>query len=129
MMARLRMFSKVSKRQLRDDNSAPASPGSDPCKENMQGFDPSEGSTASLTSKSSPIIVMSMVDISAGRKPTLTPVEFHILLALAEEARHGYGIKLDVERRTDGRISLGSGTLYVAIQRLEKEGLVMGSRL
>ncbi len=69
-----------------------------------------------------------MVDISAGSGPTLTPVEFHILLALAEEARHGYGIKLDVEQRTDRRITLGSGTLYVAIQRLEKEGLVMGSR-
>ena len=71
---------------------------------------------------------MSMVDISASSGGKLTPVEFHILLALAEEARHGYGIKLDVERRTDGRIPLGSGTLYVAIQRLEKEGLVMGSR-
>lgn len=69
-----------------------------------------------------------MVDISGGPRPNLTPVEFHILLALAEEARHGYGIKLDVERRTDRRITLGSGTLYVAIQRLEKEGLVMGSR-
>lgn len=69
-----------------------------------------------------------MVDISADSGPSLTPVEFHILLALAEEARHGYGIKLDVERRTDRRITLGSGTLYVAIQRLEKEGLVMGSR-
>ncbi len=71
---------------------------------------------------------MSMVDISAPSGGKLTPVEFHILLALAEEARHGYGIKLDVERRTDGRIRLGSGTLYVAIQRLEREGLVMGSR-
>ena len=71
---------------------------------------------------------MSMIDISTGAGPNLTPVEFHILLALAEEARHGYGIKLDVERRTDRRITLGSGTLYVAIQRLEKEGLVKGSR-
>jgi DNA-binding PadR family transcriptional regulator len=71
---------------------------------------------------------MSMVDITATSNPNLTPVEFHILLALAEEARHGYGIKLDVDRRTEGRITLGSGTLYVAIQRLEKEGLVMGSR-
>ena len=72
---------------------------------------------------------MSMVDItSAMPSAKLTPVEFHILLALAEEARHGYGIKLDVERRTEGRITLGSGTLYVAIQRLKREGLIMGSR-
>ena len=41
-----------------------------------------------------------------------------ILLALAEGPRHGYGIKLDVEQRTDGAVRLGSGTLYEAIQRL-----------
>ena len=56
----------------------------------------------------------------------LTPVEIHMLLAVAEKPRHGYGIKLEVERRTDGRVRLGSGTLYVAIQRLEKEGLMRG---
>ena len=62
-----------------------------------------------------------MVDIK------LTPVEIEILLALADEARHGYGIKLAVEERTGGRIKLGSGTLYVALQRLEKAGLVKGA--
>lgn len=41
-----------------------------------------------------------------------------ILLALLDGPCHGYGIKLDVERRTSGAISLGSGTLYEAIQRL-----------
>ena len=40
-----------------------------------------------------------MVDMYAPPSGKLTPVEFHILLALADEARHGYGIKLDVERR------------------------------
>ena len=63
-----------------------------------------------------------MVDIK------LTPVEIEILLSLAEVARHGYGIKLAVEERTDGRIQLGSGTLYVAIGRLEKAGLVRGEK-
>ncbi len=41
-----------------------------------------------------------------------------ILLALSDGPRHGYGIKLDVEERTEGRVRLGSGTLYEAIQRL-----------
>ena len=63
---------------------------------------------------------MSMVDTK------LTPVETEILLSLVEEARHGYGIKLAVEERTEGRVSLGSGTLYVALQRLEKTGLLKG---
>ena len=48
----------------------------------------------------------------------------HILLALAEGARHGYAIKQDVERRTSGAIRLGPGTLYEAIQRLEEGGLI-----
>ena len=53
---------------------------------------------------------------------TLTPAELQILLALSSEPRHGYGIKLDVESRTHGSMKLGSGTLYEAIQRLEKHG-------
>ncbi|HTM24603.1 MAG TPA: PadR family transcriptional regulator [Vicinamibacterales bacterium] len=44
--------------------------------------------------------------------------------SLAESPLHGYGIKLDIEARTRGEISLGSGTLYQAIQRLEREGLI-----
>ena len=53
---------------------------------------------------------------------TLTPAELQILLALAAESRHGYGIKLDIENRTQGAMKLGSGTLYEAIQRMEKHG-------
>jgi len=53
---------------------------------------------------------------------TLTPAELQIMLALAQEPRHGYGIKLDVERRTGGQMKLGSGTLYEAIQRMHKHG-------
>ena len=44
---------------------------------------------------------------------------FHILLALADEDRHGYGIIKEVESRTEGRIRLMAGTLYGAISRLE----------
>lgn len=54
----------------------------------------------------------------------LSPVTVQILLSLVGGARHGYGIKLDVERRTDGAMSLGSGTLYQALARLEEQGLV-----
>jgi len=54
----------------------------------------------------------------------LTPIGFEVLLSLAEGPQHGYGIKLDIERRTQGEVSLGSGTLYQAIYRLEREGLI-----
>jgi DNA-binding PadR family transcriptional regulator len=54
----------------------------------------------------------------------LTPIGFEVLLSLASGPRHGYGIKLDIEERTRGEVSLGSGTLYQAIQRLERDGLI-----
>src|SRR5690606_38176690 len=49
---------------------------------------------------------------------------YHILLALAAGARHGYAIMQEVEERTDGRVKLGAGTLYGAIKRLRKQGLI-----
>jgi DNA-binding PadR family transcriptional regulator len=58
----------------------------------------------------------------------LTPIGFEVLLTLMAGPQHGYGIKLDIESRTEGELSLGSGTLYQAIHRLEREGLVAGSR-
>jgi DNA-binding PadR family transcriptional regulator len=54
----------------------------------------------------------------------LTPIAFEILLTLAGGPKHGYGIKLDIETRTAGSLSLGSGTLYQAIQRLERAGMI-----
>jgi DNA-binding PadR family transcriptional regulator len=59
--------------------------------------------------------------------PELTPIGFEVLLSLMDGPQHGYGIKLAIEARSDGDISLGSGTLYQAIQRLEREGLIAGS--
>ena len=38
----------------------------------------------------------------------LTPPVFHILLALSDEERHGYGIMQDVARQTEGALQLGS---------------------
>ena len=48
----------------------------------------------------------------------LSPTVLHILLALADGPRHGYAIKQDAERRSDGAVRLGPGTLYETIQRL-----------
>ena len=54
----------------------------------------------------------------------LTPAVFHILLALTDSEKHGYAIMRDVEQTTDGRMVLGPGTLYGAIKRLLKTGLI-----
>ncbi len=54
----------------------------------------------------------------------LTPAVFHILLALSDEERHGYGIMKEVEQRTEGRMQLKPGTLYQAIKRLLESGLI-----
>ena len=55
--------------------------------------------------------------------PLTVPV-FHILLALANERRHGYAILQDIERRSEGAVKLGTGTLYTAIRRMLKSGLI-----
>jgi DNA-binding PadR family transcriptional regulator len=57
------------------------------------------------------------------RRP-LSPTVLHILLALAEGARHGYSIKQEAESRSEGAVRLGPGTLYEAIQRLQDAGLI-----
>jgi len=54
----------------------------------------------------------------------LTPPVFHILLALADEERHGYGIMQDVARQTDDALQLGPGTLYGCLKRMLASGLV-----
>jgi DNA-binding PadR family transcriptional regulator len=54
----------------------------------------------------------------------LTPAVLHVLLALADEERHGYGIMKEVEDRTGGEVRLGPGTLYGAIKRMLAEGLI-----
>lgn len=55
---------------------------------------------------------------------SLTPAAFHILLALADGERHGYGIMQEVALRTGGATRLGPGTLYRSIKRLLADGLV-----
>ena len=57
-------------------------------------------------------------------KLPLTPAVFHILLALADGEKHGYGIMQEVARITDGTMQMGPGTLYGTIKRLLEAGLV-----
>lgn len=47
-----------------------------------------------------------------------------ILLALADEPRHGYAVLQAVEELSGGRVSIGPGTLYGALDRLAAEGMV-----
>ena len=54
----------------------------------------------------------------------LTPAVLHILLALADEERHGYGIMREVEERTGGETRMGPGTLYGSIKRMLADGLI-----
>jgi DNA-binding PadR family transcriptional regulator len=58
----------------------------------------------------------------------LPPATFHILMALADEDRHGYAIIQDVAERTDGALKLSAGTLYRSIQRLLEQGLLTEPR-
>ena len=54
---------------------------------------------------------------------------FHILLALADDDRHGYAIIQDVTERTGGAIRLSAGTLYRSIQRMLEDGLIVEPRV
>jgi DNA-binding PadR family transcriptional regulator len=48
----------------------------------------------------------------------LTPAVYHILLALADEEKHGYAIMKEVEALTNGQVKMGPGTLYGSIKRM-----------
>ena len=54
----------------------------------------------------------------------LSSAVFHILMALVDEERHGYGIMQEVRERTDEQVRLVPGTLYSAIKRLLERGLI-----
>src|SRR4029077_4457608 len=58
---------------------------------------------------------------------TIRSVEFHILLALAQEEKHGYAILQEVAAVTDDEIQLEPGTLYRALHRMLKDGWVVES--
>jgi DNA-binding PadR family transcriptional regulator len=54
----------------------------------------------------------------------LTTTVFHILLSLADQERHGYGIMQEVEAMTQGQIQMGPGTLYGSIKRMLSADLI-----
>jgi DNA-binding PadR family transcriptional regulator len=54
----------------------------------------------------------------------LPAAAFQILLSLADDDLHGYGIMRNVEEQTAGRMRLGPGTLYSSIQTLLEEKLI-----
>jgi DNA-binding PadR family transcriptional regulator len=55
----------------------------------------------------------------------LPAAAFHILMAVADEDRHGYAIIQDVAARTAGELKLSAGTLYRSIQRMLEQGLLV----
>ena len=57
----------------------------------------------------------------------LTPAVFQILLALADEERHGYGIMREILSNTGGKMRMGPGTLYGTIKRMLEQGLIKES--
>ncbi|MGD8321498.1 MAG: PadR family transcriptional regulator [Gemmatimonadota bacterium] len=55
---------------------------------------------------------------------SLTPLTYQILLALADQDRHGYGIIKEIESRGGPSTAPSTGALYLALQRMEADGLV-----
>src|SRR5678815_6156625 len=54
----------------------------------------------------------------------LAPAVFHILLSLLDGERHGYALKREIARRTDGKLMLGAGVLYGSISKMLAQGLI-----
>ena len=58
----------------------------------------------------------------------LSPAALHILLALAAEDLHGYGIMLEVARQSNDQYKIGPGTLYDNLRKLMIQGCVLEVR-
>ena len=88
------------------------------------------------TNLSMPIDAISTVDIipfmsQHDEIESLLPLQaatFHILMALADDDRHGYAIIQDIAERTRGELKLSAGTLYRSIQRMLEQGLITETR-
>lgn len=57
----------------------------------------------------------------------LTPAVLYILMALSASEKHGYGIMKQVESDSEGKVSMGNGTLYGSLKRMLDAGLVAES--
>lgn len=67
-------------------------------------------------------------DVAVGKLPPLSEASFLILIALGGEDLHGYAIVQAVRDLSDGRVHLGAGTLYGALERMSNDGWVAPSR-
>ena len=68
--------------------------------------------------------------VEEGVPPELTPLReptLFILLALSKGRKHGYAILKDVQALSEGRVVLSTGTLYGALARLMKQGVIRKS--
>ncbi|CAM3178852.1 PadR family transcriptional regulator [Paenibacillus lupini] len=54
----------------------------------------------------------------------LTEAFYYILIVLYTEPSHGYGIMQDTEKMSNGRVKIGAGTLYTALNTLLNKGLI-----
>ena len=54
----------------------------------------------------------------------LKPHWFHVLLSLADQEQHGYGIMQEVLERTGGKVRLWPATLYGTLKRLTDQDLI-----
>ena len=68
---------------------------------------------------------MAYSDADVAELLPLPPATFHILMAVAQGDRHGYGIIQDIAERTGGELRLSAGTLYRSIQRMLEQGLLL----
>jgi len=57
----------------------------------------------------------------------LQPYEFHVLMVLSDQQRHGYGIRRATLERTGGKMRLDPGVLYRTLRRLKEAGLIAES--
>lgn len=54
----------------------------------------------------------------------LTHLSYHVLVALGDGPLHGYGMLKEMESESGGALSPSTGSLYLALQRMEDEGLI-----
>ena len=81
--------------------------------------------TIHLTCRALPMPITGRPETTdAWRLLPLTDLSYQILLALGGAPLHGYAILQTIAARTGGRIEPESGTLYTAIRRLRRDGLI-----
>ena len=84
--------------------------------------------TRTLTDITQCVIYAAVPSLSSANPENLLPLPvamFHILVAVADQDRHGYAIMQDVATRTNGALKLSPGTLYGSIRRMLDQGLIV----